>query len=1088
MREIDLFRFSGSDLKKGTILRWFPFSHEYKLTRIEETLKSVSDSENNGNDWKSKVCENAIKRLENMDNGHLNDSLLKKKFNLHRSACWILVDLWIDQKDFWKAKDSLDKGKKLMPPETLEEFEWIGEKYLKIGHLLLANGGKAGEAINLFEEAERYKPFLDEKANQELVKSWADKQRMDRKAMQKYFQHLKPDYWMKDRFRSVIYNGCKIDPKSENGVGDKITYNRKVSAFHENLDWPYKNLGHGYLKQGDYKKAVEYFEKAKKINSNSRDYGFWIGKASYLASDYEKSYQELSTLPQEILGIYKGEYELFYGLTLARLLFDSSGLISINMDEAASFLETAIAVVEDNHTLIQEAFFFLGIIRARQNKFNDAILFLVTATDKDPYNSRYLSALADVLNEAGQKKDAITSFKKAILYGEDNDENAALMVTTGDLFQEEGNDKEAERWYLLAKNKGDPPIVLLRFAQRHLKEDDFNEAFEKAKELQDKVDNIHHKKDEILREMQFILGRCNVRFNNFIEAEESLLSSFNLGRDSWDTYYWLGLSSAHQTKYEEAKAHLNNSLNKNAKHPNIHIQMGNIILLQGVSGNISEAIEHFRTAKELSETSSITYKDALYGLGKCYQKEGNNEEAKEHYNQLINIDPDHEGANYSLSIIYEKEGMLKKCEKRLRLIIEINNNNGNGRISPFLGPAYLKLAMILCNNEDNEKLKEAEEMLDSAIKLGHEDENILFYKGLIEIKSGRLEQGHSRWLQLYEIDHLRTKKELSETSNITYKDKINIELKENLAKANYLFGVSLFNTGKYKEAIEQFELCREVFKELDELKLPNWIAEAYFQSGLNMLKTGKVHPNANIAKQAGKLFDKAMEINPEAEEDYMLLKGICELYLGKNHLAKAAELFDQVLKHNPENDIAVFFSGLCNFLQKDDKEKQALALEKFNSLLNKEMADDNMKYMAQFIVACEEIKNGNNEAMDTLLPLLQEQELINRFPFPVIPFNSWLARHMVQHYDSESVGKVEEIYNSSDLFQYALALVHSIKGNYEKAISHFDKIYLENKKNKEIADQYANMLCYSAAQNVKKDKVKDALTDLNLAKRVLAGQ
>lgn len=1072
MREIDFFRFPGSELKKGTILRWFPFSHEYRLNRVEETLKSVSDSEKNGTDWKEQVCEDAIKRLENMESVHLNDSLLKKKCHLHRSACWILADLWIDQKDSWKAKNYLDKGKKIIPLETLEEFGWIGDKYLKIGHLLLANGGKAGEAINLFEEAERYKPFLDEKANQELVKSWADKQRMDRKAMQKYFQHLKPDDWMKGRFRSVIYNGCKIDPKSENGVGDKITYNRRVSAFHDNLDWPYKNLGHGYLKQGDYKKALGHFEKAKEINSNSQDYGFWIGKAGYLAADYEKSYQELSTLPQAIRGNYKGEYDLFYGLTLAHLIFDGSGLISINMDEAASFLETAIAAVEDNHTVIPEAFFFLGIIRTRQKKFNDAIIFLETATDKDPYNSRYLSALADVLSEAGQTKDAITSFKKAVLYGEDNDENAALMVTTGDLFQEEGNDKEAERWYLMAKKKGEPPILLLRFAQRHLKEDDFNEAFEKAKKIQHKIDKIHHKKDEILREMQFILGRCNVRFNKFLEAEKNLLTSFNLGRDSWDTYYWLGLSLAHQTKYEEAKAHLNNSLNKNAKHPKIHIQMGSIILLQGVSGNISAAIEHFRTAKELSETSSITYKDALYGLGKCYQKEGNNEEAKKHYNQLLNIDPDHEGANYSLAMIYEKEGMLEKCEKRLRLIIEKNNNNGNGQTSPFLGPAYLKLAMLLCNNEDNENLKEAEEILDSAIKLGHEDENTLFYKGLIEVKSGRLGQGYSRWLQLYE------------------KDKTNHELKENLAKANYLFGVSLFNTGKYKEAIEKFELCREMSKESDKLKLPEWIAEAYFQSGLDMLKTDsdKLQPNVAIVEQAGKFFDKAMEINPETEENYLILKGICELFLGENHLTKAVEFFDKVLKHNPENDTAVFFSGLCNFLQEGDKEKQVLALEKFKNLLNKEKADDNMKYMAQFIVACEEIKKGNNEAMDTLLPLLKEQEVINRFPFPVIPFNSWLAGHMVQHYDSKSVGKVEEIHNSSDLFQYALALVHSIKGNYEKAISHFDKIYHENKKNKEIADQYANMLCYRAAQNVKKDKVKDALTDLNLAKRVLVNQ
>lgn len=1070
----DLFIFPGSKSRKGTIFRWFPFSPDYKLNKIARTLKSAKNAERRGNNRKAKVLyEDAIERLENMETDYLKESQLKKKSHLHRSACWMLADLYISEKDCPKAKDYLDKGKKIIPPRTLEEFLWIGDRYLKVGHLLLSDVGKVDEAINLFEEAEKYKPSLDEKANQELVKSWADKGRMDRKAMQKYFQYLKPDEWMKGRFRSVIYNGCKIDPKSENEVKDKITYNRRISAFHDRLDWPHKNLGHGYVIQGDYGKAVSHFEKAKEI-TNSQDYSFWIGKASYLAVDYKKSYQEFSNLPQEIQVRYKGEYELFYGLTLAHLLFDGSGFndLSVNMDEAACYLETALRIVKGADILIPKATFLLGKIKTRQKKFDESIPLFQAAIDKDPYNSQYLSALADVLSEVGQGNEAITYFKRAILYGMDNDENAELMIAVGDLLREEGKNREAERWDILAKKKdSELPRILLNDANRFLEALKFQEAFEKAKKIQGKIEKIHRKRDEVIRDMHFILGRCNVRFAKFREAQESLKRSLNWGRDSWDTYYWLGLSLAHQEKYDDAKKHLTNSLKKNGNHPNTYIQMGNIILLQEVPEVISKAIEYFSIAKKLCEDSSMLYQNALYGLGKCYQKEGNNKEAKSQFNHLLTIDPNHEGANYSLATIYEKEGALEECEKRLRLIIEKYKNDGSNQVSSFLGPSYVKLGILLCNNENEKALKEADEMLDSAIKIGHEDDTVIFYKGLIEVKTGRLEQGYSRWLKLYE------------------KDKTNHELKENLAKVNYLLGIALFNKGKYQDAIKKLKLCRKVFEQSDQLNIPEWIAEAYFQSGLNLLKgnSDEPQPNAGFVEQADEFFDKAIEMNPKAE-GYLVAKGICELYRGEGHLEKAEEYFSRVLEHDHENGMALFFSGLCNFLQGGDG-KKGLTLERFQNLLSKEMVDDRMRDMAQLIVAWEEIKNGNNEAIDLLLPLLEREEIVNRLPFPIIPFNSWLAYNLLQRYDKKAIDIIEKIHNHSslDMFQYALALVHGLKGSYEKAISHFERIYQKEKKNKKIADQYASMLCYRAAQNVKKDKVKEALSDLNFAKRVLSG-
>src|SRR5262245_26185015 len=75
-------------------------------------------------------------------------------------------------------------------------------------------------------------------------------------------------------------------------------------------------------------------------------------------------------------------------------------------------------------------------------------------------------------------------------------------------------------------------------------------------------------------------------------------------------------------------------------------------------GKHEEAIAEYRRAVE----ADPTYTDALHGLARIYQDLGRLDEAIEISQKLATLDPDDVLPHTSLSILYQKKGMIPEAE------------------------------------------------------------------------------------------------------------------------------------------------------------------------------------------------------------------------------------------------------------------------------------------------------------------------------------------------------------------------------------------------------------------------------------------
>ena len=75
-------------------------------------------------------------------------------------------------------------------------------------------------------------------------------------------------------------------------------------------------------------------------------------------------------------------------------------------------------------------------------------------------------------------------------------------------------------------------------------------------------------------------------------------------------------------------------------------------------GKHDEAIAEYRRAVE----ADPSYTDALHGLARIYQDLGRLDEAIEISQKLANLDPDDVLPHTSLSILYQKKGMIPEAE------------------------------------------------------------------------------------------------------------------------------------------------------------------------------------------------------------------------------------------------------------------------------------------------------------------------------------------------------------------------------------------------------------------------------------------
>ena len=307
---------------------WVPGTNDYHLKRIEGIIRQGQFAEARRDFKQAQVYYTEALQKADRLKLLLHHPQAEKQALLQRSAHWGLADLFMNQQEWDLARTHLEQGRNCKGPRNYEENHWLGKKYQTLGHGLLT-AQRRPEALEFYEKAAKFKPSLDDQAHRELTQEWVAQGRSDLEAVRKYIHYLPPAAWTSSALKPLIFQGCKIESQHrDENLQDKIMVNQQILAFHPEEEWVHKNLGLGYFWQGHYDKSRHHLEQARSIRGEEApesdlDYTFLIGKASFRAKDYQGCARELETLlPQQVPANLRGEYELHYGLSLARLFFE----------------------------------------------------------------------------------------------------------------------------------------------------------------------------------------------------------------------------------------------------------------------------------------------------------------------------------------------------------------------------------------------------------------------------------------------------------------------------------------------------------------------------------------------------------------------------------------------------------------------------------------------------------------------------------------------------------------------------------------------------------------------------------------------
>jgi TPR repeat protein len=278
--------------------------------------------------------------------------------------------------------------------------------------------------------------------------------------------------------------------------------------------------------------------------------------------------------------------------------------------------------------------------------------------------------IKDTLIELPKKYNAIASeieklldekkFEEAhkLVDGIENEEDGIKFYVKGTLFHNQENNSEAERYYLLAIEKGHIE-ALVYLAYLHYEQQNFIEA-EKYSKLA--IDKGH-------------VGACNNLANMFeeqqkyVEAEKYYLLAIKNG--DVDALYNLALLYDNQQKYKEARKYYLLAIEK--EDVEALNRLANLFRKQG---NYADAEKYYLLAVEKGDNK------ALNNLGNLYQDQADLSKAEKYY--LLAIKNKNVAALLNLALFYYNEN-IKKLEAKALILkyisIEKDNKNNSQEIS-----------------------------------------------------------------------------------------------------------------------------------------------------------------------------------------------------------------------------------------------------------------------------------------------------------------------------------------------------------------------------------------------------------------------
>ncbi|MFP4522440.1 MAG: tetratricopeptide repeat protein, partial [Fibrobacterota bacterium] len=248
-------------------------------------------------------------------------------------------------------------------------------------------------------------------------------------------------------------------------------YREVIENGDENEEEARKHSARIYLKKGDWKEALNHYERLSEIERNSEDtvleYRPTLGEMYY---EDEQYYKALTIFDECLLVEPENERVLFY----KSLVYFEKG----DLEKAAGGLRRVLSVNEEHY----DALYNLGLILIRQKKYNEAMEVFSDASDIGKEKSGPLYMKGIIYRKTGNFKAALAKFNSALAL-DPGSQNIRYQLSR-ELFRS-GKIVEASRMLDTILNREPGNLTALKFYSRMLS---FADTLpKKQSELEEKI-------------------------------------------------------------------------------------------------------------------------------------------------------------------------------------------------------------------------------------------------------------------------------------------------------------------------------------------------------------------------------------------------------------------------------------------------------------------------------------------------------------------------------------------------------------------------------------------------------------------------
>lgn len=429
-------------------------------------------------------------------------------------------------------------------------------------------------------------------------------------------------------------------------------------------------------------------------------------------------------------------------------------------------------------------------------------------------------------------------------------------------------------------------------------------------------------------ETMYLLAQALTDESRPLDALDLLIHAHKLAPKNTDIIFLMAQVSMSQNYYEDAIPLLESGIQIAPKRADLHAALGESYFM---AGKIDKAIEEFKQLLALEHSAR-----SLAFLGLSYRNLGRFDEARSYFEQGLKLDPRNTLCIYNLGYIAERQGDSATADTMFQKALSIN---------PDFPDAILELANLRIVQH---RLPEAEALLRKYVKVSHDPATGYYKLAMVErtlhemdaaerdltvfktlsknVTDGpypyqhlfdyldnrsRLAPGARNQLDLTELD-AEVKKHPEQPENLYLLAQAYLKSGDNESAMKTIASLDKLSSGDYRTltgtgvllaryhfydaAIQHFEAALQANPNSDDVKFD--LANTYFKK-----------------RQYAQALDTANQVSPDGRKDNAYLALLGDIYVHMGDTAHAAQIFEDAIQRNPDDDQGYLSLALVQFRQ-----------------------------------------------------------------------------------------------------------------------------------------------------------------------------